>query len=373
MSENNAMGRKPGASYYLGWLIAVVAVAVVVVAMTLARRNNLVHASQDLDQRAARGRRVLVQPVLHAPAQSNLDLPATVHGYIETQVYAKVAGYLKSIKVDKGDRIKKGQVLAELDSPELDQQVAQAKAGYDVDVMNDRRYQQLAKEGVAAQQQADDVHAQMLAAKAAYDQTLALEAYKVIRAPFDGVVTERHVDPGALIPQATGTTGGTPILSLSTLKPLRVYSQAPQEVAPFLKDNDPANVTVSDYPGRNFAGKIARHPEALDPATRTMLVEIDLPNNDGALLPGMYAHVAFEVHAPEKALLVPDDSLVYRDGKPLVPVVRDNKLRLVPVQLGRDTGASVEVSGDITAQDMIALSVGQAARDGEVVQPVTAK
>jgi RND family efflux transporter MFP subunit len=260
-----------------------------------------------------------------------------------------------------------------LDSPELDQQVAQAKAAYDVDVVNDRRYQQLAKEGVAAQQQADDVHAQMLAAKAAYDQTLALEAYKVIRAPFDGIVTDRHADPGALIPQATGSTGSTPILSLATLAPLRVYGQAPQEVAPFLHDGDPATITVSDYPGRTFSGKIARHPEALDPATRTMLVEVDLPNKEGALLPGMYAHIAIDVRTPQNALMVPDDALVYRDGKPFVPVVRANKLRLIPVQLGRDNGVSVEVSGDVTPQDMVALSVGQAAHDGDTVQPVTAK
>ncbi len=365
--------RRPGALFYLGWLVAVAAVVVLVVTMILARQSKLVQASQRLEQQADLGPRVLVQPVLQSPGEATVELPATVHGYIETPVYAKVAGYLKTIRVDKGDRVKKDQVLAELDSPELDHQVANARATYEIDVVNDRRYQQLAREGVVAQQTADESHAAMMAAKATLDQTIALEDYKVIRSPFAGVVTARYVDPGALIPQATGTTANTPILALATLSPLRVYADAPQEVAPFIHDGDPTTVTVSDYPGRSFPGKITRHPDALDPATRTMLVEVDLTNREMLLYPGMYAHISIHVQKSAHSLQVPDDALVFRGGKPYVPVVRDNHLRLIPVQLGRDNGVSVEVEGDIVPQDMIALNVGQAARDGEAVRPISAR
>jgi RND family efflux transporter MFP subunit len=275
--------------------------------------------------------------------------------------------------VDKGDRVTKNEVLAELESPELDQQVANARATYDVDVVNDKRYQQLAREGVVAQQTADDTHAAMLAAKATLDQTLALEDYKVIRAPFTGVVTARYTDPGALIPQATGSTANTPIVALATLSPLRVYAEVPQDIAPFIHDGDAASIGVTDYPGRTFTAKVTRHPTALDPATRTMLAEIDLPNRDNVLYPGMYAEVTIQTRTLVHSLMVPDDALIFREGKPFVPVVRENKLRLVPVQLGHDTGVNVVVEGDIHPEDVVALSVGQAARDGETVQPIKAQ
>ena len=365
--------RKPGVLFYLGWLFAIVVVLLTVVGLLLARQSRLKQQSAELQQQAQLGRRVIVQPVLHTPANSTIKLPATIHGYTETPVYAKVAGYLKTIRVDKGDRVTKGQVLAELESPELDQQVANARATYDVDVVNDKRYQQLAREGVVAQQTADDTHAAMLAAKATLDQTLALEDYKLIRAPFAGVVTARYTDPGALIPQATGSTANTPILALATLSPLRVYAEVPQDTAPFIHDGDAASISVTDYPGRTFSGKVTRHPAALDPATRTMLAEIDLPNAGNVLYPGMYAEVTIQTRTPVHSLMVPDDALIFREGKPFVPVVRDNKLRLVPVQLGHDTGVNVEVEGDIHPDDVVALSVGQAARDGETVQPIKAQ
>ncbi len=365
--------RKPGLVFYLGWFFAIVVILLTVVGLLLARQSRLKQQTAELQQQEQSGRRVIVQPVLQPPANSTLKLPATIHGYTETPVYAKVAGYLKAIHVDKGDHVTKNQVLAELESPELDQQVANARATYDVDVVNDKRYQQLAREGVVAQQTADDTHAAMLAAKATLDQTLALEDYKLIRAPFSGVVTARYTDPGALIPQATGSTANTPILALATLSPLRVYTEVPQDIAPFIHDGDAASVAVTDYPGRNFTGKVTRHSTALDPATRTMLVEIDLPNRDNVLYPGMFAEVTIQTRTPVHSLMVPDDALIFRQGKPFVPVVRENKLRLLPVQLGHDTGINVEVEGDIHPDDVVALSVGQAARDGETVQPIKAQ
>jgi membrane fusion protein (multidrug efflux system) len=300
-------------------------------------------------------------------------LPAKLRGYTETPIYAKIAGYLRVIKVDKGDRVKKNQVLAVLESPELDQQVANARAAYDLDVITDQRNQALTREGVLPRQTADESHNTMLAAKATLQQYRATEEYKIITAPYSGVVTARNFDAGALIPQTTASSGNTPILTVATLSPLRVYSDVPQDIAPFIRDGDPADVTVGEYPDRIFRGKVTRHPEALTPATRTMLVEVDLPNSDQVLFPGMYARVVLHVAAPARAPMVPDDALVFRDGKPYVPVVCEDILKLIPVSLGFDDGVNVEVTGEISDQDMVALNVGQAAHDGERVQPITAQ
>ncbi|MGH7879507.1 MAG: efflux RND transporter periplasmic adaptor subunit, partial [Candidatus Binataceae bacterium] len=164
----------------------------------------------------------------------------------------------------------------------------------------------------------------------------------------------------------------TALLALATLSPLRIYADVPQSVAPFVKDGDPATITVTEYPGRVFEGNVTRHPEALTAATRTMLVEVDLTNDDRALLPGMYARLNLRATVPEGPPLVPDDALVFRDGKPYVPLVRDNRLRLAEVTLGYDDGINVEVTRGVAPQDLVAINVGQAARDGELVRPMTA-
>jgi RND family efflux transporter MFP subunit len=375
VDENSRLhGReRPGYRFYFGWVIAILIVMAVLGAFVLARNVRLRRQSRELQQAQQQGPRVLVKSIMHPPSNRTMELPASLRGYTETPIYAKIAGYLRTIKVDKGDRVKKGQVLAVLDSPELDHQVANARAAYDLDVITDQRNQALAREGVFPQQTADDSHNTMLAAKATLQQYRAMEEYKIITAPFSGVVTARYFDPGALIPQTTASSGNTPILTVATLAPVRVYSDVPQDLAPFIRDGDPAEITVGEYPGRIFRGKVTRHPEALTPATRTMLVEVDLPNRDQALFPGMYAKVVFHVVAPVKATMVPDDALVFRDGKPYVPVVRENILKLIPVKLGFDDGVNVEVTGEISDQDTVALNVGQAAHDGERVQPITAQ
>ncbi len=357
--------------FYLAALVSVAVVVGLVVGLIRVRGARLEQSAENLGSQLAEGRRVVVTPVIRAETSRSVEIPATMHGYIETPVYAKIAGYLKSITVDKGDRVKKDQVLATLESPELDQQVANAQANYHLAQITDKRNQPLARDGAIPQQTADESHDELLAARATLDQLEALGAYKTIAAPFDAVVTARNVDPGALIPQATSPATSTPILTLATLSPIRIYADAPQSVAPFIRDGDPAIVTVNEYPGREFRGSVTRHPEALNLSTRTMLVEVDLPNRDSALYPGMYGLMKLSIAAHGAGLLVPDDSLIFRDGKPYVPVVRENKLRLIPVVLGPDDGVHVQVTGGVDERDVVALSVGQAAQDGESVQPVS--
>jgi multidrug efflux pump subunit AcrA (membrane-fusion protein) len=329
-----------------------------------------------------RGPRVLVQPIHASESARNYEIPITMRGYVETPVYAKIPGYLKTIYVDKGDRVKKGQVLAILESPETDKQVADSLANYKLQAITYKRYQYLLEKQVVPQQTADNWHASMLQAQAFYQQNLAMQAYEVVRAPVEGIITARYYDQGAMIPAATAPISATPnptyptnntsspIVTMATLQPLRIYAYAPQALTPLIHDGDHASVTVDEYPGQKFDGTVTRHPQALSEASRTMLVEIDLPNTDLKLMPGMYGKVRLTTTPTAGGLVAPDDSLVFLDDKVYLPLVRENRLHLAEVHLGHDNGIDVVVSGDVHDGDLVAMSVGQAVSDGEPVQPV---
>ena len=361
--------------FLIVWIAALLCVFGASTGLVLARQIRLGRQTSELAQTVARGPHVLVMQLTDGSPTRTIDLPASVHGYVETPVYAKVAGYMKTINVDKGDHVKAGQVIAIIESPETDKQVADAYSYYWLQVVTDRRNQELVRQEVIPQQTADDSHAAMLQAKAAYEQELALQQYEIVRSSFDGIVTARYVDPGTLIPQSTTpslATTNSPVVALATTAPLRVYAYVPQSLAPFIKDGDPANITVPEFPDRNYQGTVTRHPDALDQTTRTMLVEVDLPNQDRSLYPGMYADMKMTARVTNASITVPDDALVFRDNKVYLPVVRDNHLKMVEVTLGHDNGYELEVSGDLRPGEMVALNVGQAARDGEPVQPVEA-
>jgi membrane fusion protein (multidrug efflux system) len=365
---------KPGRLFFLGWFVAVVVLLGLTGGLVLARSLRLNRQTDELKHQNAIGPRVLVAPVIHSPRTRTIEIPATIHGYVETPVYAKIAGYLKTIRVDKGDRVEAGQVIAILDTPELDHQVANTRASYGIALLTYQRDEALRRDDAVAQQVADEARASMVEAKATLDQLASMQAYKVIRAPFTGIITARYVDQGALVPQVTSpSAASTPIVAMATISPLRVYASAPQSVAPFIRNGDAATITVTEYPQRTFRGVVARHPEALTSDTRTMLVEVDLTNEDRTLYPGMYAKLVLDVATPAGVPMVPDDALVFRDGKPYVPVVRGGRLRLAAVTLGYDNGVNVEITEGVSDQDMVALNVGQAASDGEPVQPVTAQ
>jgi RND family efflux transporter MFP subunit len=309
-------------------------------------------------------------PVEQAPHERRIPLPASIHGYIETSIYAKIPGYLKQIYVDKGDRVKKGQLLALLVSPETDQEVRNAKAYLQIKDVTNRRFQDMVVYDAASQQEADQSKADMLQAKAAYEQSLALQSYEVIRAESDSIITARYVDPGALIPQVTSPGGSTPIVDLATLQPLRVYADVPQDIAAFVRNGDRATITVTQFPSRKFQGTVTRHPEALAPDTRTMRVEVDWPNQDSSLYPGMYATVVLNVSSADDAPTVPDDALIFRGGEAYVPIVRNGRLDLAKVILSNDDGREVEIARGLSAGDLIAVNVGEGVEQGDPVQPV---
>jgi membrane fusion protein (multidrug efflux system) len=364
---------RPGGFFFAGWIVAVVTIVGLTAGLVLAHGIRLNRQIGDLEQQLAQGPRVLVQPVVHSPRSRSIQVPGTLHGYIETTIYAKIAGYLKSIRVDKGDRVRQGQLIAILDAPELDHQVTNARASYQFAMLTDKRNRSLLEAGVIAAQAADASHAQMLESEATLNQLASMQRYKIILAPFDGIITARYVDPGALIPQQiTPAATPAPIVALATLSPLRIYADVPQSTAPFIRDGDPATITLTEFPDHTFNGIVNRHSNALSSATRSMQVEVDLPNADHSLLPGMYATIDFAVNTPAGVPMVPDDALVFRGGKTYVPVVRNSHLKLAEVTLGYDNGINVQVTQGVSDQDMVALNVGQSARDGEPVRPITA-
>ena len=365
--------------------IAVILVCAASTGIVLAYQMRLQRQTGELNSQVDRGPRVLVEPIHPSETSHVYEVPITVRGYVQTPIYAKIPGYLKTIYVDKGDRVKKGQVVAILESPETDKQVADALANYKLQTVTYDRYWYLYQQYVVPRQTADNWEASMLEAKALYQQDLAMQAYEVVHAPVDGVITARYFDPGAMIPAATApvsptaanpgfstNTTSSPIVQVATLQPLRIYAYVPQPLSPLIHDGDHASVTVNEYPGQQFDGTVTRHPQALFEASRTMLVEVDLPNDDLKLMPGMYGMVQLTTSANTAAgLVAPDDSLVFKDDKVYLPVVRDNRLYLAQVHLGYDDGIDVVVSGDVHDGDLVAMSIGQAVSDGEPVQPVT--
>ena len=364
------------------WLAAVLVVVGASGVIVMARTASVTEARARLENEASRGPRVLVEQAEAEQGQRRLSFPATIVGYSQTPVFAKVPGYLKDIRVDKGDRVRKGQILAILISPELDQQTANAHDNLWLQQTTNRRNKGLLRTHSISQQMVDNSEGATLQAEAVYRQMLAMQSYELIKAPFDGIVTERYFDPGALIAQTITpaqsellshmSLTATPIVTLATTRPVRVYASVPQNIANFVHDRDPATVTVEHYPGGSFSGSITRHPQALDPATRMMLIEVDLPNTDEQIYPGMYGTIALTVRLAESTPLVSDDALIFRQGKILVPVVRNSIVHLTPVILGYDNGYAVEATG-ISSGDLVAINLGQSAIEGERVQAFSQK
>jgi len=364
--------RPPGKFFFAGWIGAIALAVIATAGLVLARDFWIGRQSSQLARENAMGMHVLVRRVMLAPTIRHVKLPASLRGFDETDIFAKVAGYMKKINVDKGDRVRAGEVIAIVESPETDQQVANARANYNLAAVTDRRYRQLLDNGVISRQDFDNEHANMLQARATLQQNLAVQKYEVVTAPFDGIVSWRYVDAGHLVPQSTaGVSATSAIVQVARLKPLRLFAYMPQNTALFIRNGDHSTFRVNEYPQRTFDGIVARHPQALAADSRTMIVEVDLANEDLALYPGMYGFVTFTVSTPTGAPLVPDDALIFRNNRIYVPVVRANRLHLVEVGLGFDNGVSVQISsGDVSDDDVVALNVGQAARDGQRVQPV---
>ncbi len=306
-----------------------------------------------------------------------ITLPSfRILAYQEATLYAKVSGYLKTLTVDKGDAVKEGQLLAEIEVPELLADETQYKAETAVSRTN---YERMAEARAKAPdlvipQTVDDLRGQWEVTQAKLQRTQTLLQYARIVAPFEGVITARFVDPGAFIPSAT--TGSTPhsaaLVTLMDYRRVRVQVFVPEAEVPFIKNGVPARVTVEELPGRTFPGAVTRFAHALDESTKTMLAELEMPNPSGDLRPGAYASVRLEVERKPDALLVPVQALLVEKAGASVFTVADGKAKKTPVQTGFNDGVNVELL-NVKLDQPVILVGKQTLTDGQPVNPVEAK
>jgi membrane fusion protein, multidrug efflux system len=309
-------------------------------------------------------------PVKRRDLARTLALPGNVSPWLQATLYAKVPGYLKSMHADKGDVVKKRQLLAVLDAPEVEQLFQQADADYQIKQVTFERMRNVWRENpdVIAKQDVDMAEAAAKAAKHLRDSRRAMLEYTKVFAPFDGTVTARFADPGAFIPAATGSaTQSIPLYTVMDLNTVRIYVSVPQEAALWANQGVPAVLTARELPGQEFRGAITRTTTALDPSTRTLLVEIDLPNQDHRLRPGMFVTATLLLEEHPQALALPPAALVSDKTGISVFIVERGKAKQVMVKTGLDDGARVEIIEGLE-ENMEVVVVGKTGlTDGQAV------
>ena len=371
----------------------------------LQKRRDLI-AGEAHDQERALPR-VEVVEVGRSSDQSEIELPGSIQAITEAPILARADGYVQRRMVDIGDRVRTGQPLAEIEAPEMDEQIRQAKANLqqvqaavdqaeanydrgkadeDLAKVTAGRWSALVAKGAVSRQENDRYQSEyraLVAATKAFEKAVAMarsnvaaaeanlsrldkvQSYRVVKAPFDGVITLRDVDVGALV-----NAGNTLLFRIAQAATLRTYVNVPQANASEVRVGQPARLSVSNLPGRHFTGAVARTANALDPTSRTLLVEVHVPNPDGALLPGMYARVDLIGRRPNAPLRIPSDALIVRGEGTVVALVRDGAVHLQKIEVGRDYGDRIEVVGGLSEGQTIIANPGDVVREGLQVQPV---
>jgi RND family efflux transporter MFP subunit len=362
---------------FWGVVAAVVAVAVALsgIALRLYRQHEAAQWAIDQDVRT-------VQLVTLSGAKSGtLILPGDVQSWTNAQIYARVSGYLKKWYVDIGTPVKAGQLLAELETPDLDGQVAQGKADLNTAIANQKlaavtakRWDSLLAQGAVARQDADAKDSDLAAktaivasARANLARLEAMESFKRLVAPFDGIVTTRAVDVGALV--LVGTPGATPLFTISDQKKLRIYVRVPQTDAGAVTPGMKASFTVPELPGRSFTATLAASANAVTSNSGTQLLQFQTDNAGGLIRPGSYAEVRFELPPGKETVHVPATALMFRDQGPVVATVDDsNHARIKTITIRRDLGRSVEVGAGLSPADRVIDNPPDSIRDGDPVR-----
>jgi RND family efflux transporter MFP subunit len=393
------------------WAIFLTAIVLFTVAffagyIPLRQRTALVAAEAGQQEQALP--RVEVVQVGRSSNRSELQLPGSIQAVTEAPVLARADGYVKRRLVDIGDRVEAGQLLVEIEAPEMDEQITQAKANVqqieaniaqaqanyqqgksDTELarVTAERWSSLSTKGVVSRQENDVYQAQyqsrlaslqslekaisaqrgaLAAGQANVARLARMQSYLMVKAPFAGVITLRNVDVGALV-----NTGNTMLFRIAQTGALRVYVNVPQTHANSIRPGQPAQLTVANLPGRHFVGTVARTANSLDPNSRTMLVEVHVENPDGALFPGMYAQVDLSSARTDPPLTVPSDALIMQPGGSTVAVVRpDHTVHLQKIEIGRDYGDRLEVINGLHDGETIIPNPGDVAREGLKVDPV---
>src|SRR5437660_2812491 len=322
--------------------------------------------------------------VIHATPEAgeeDLVLPGTMEAFVESPIYARTNGYLKKWYHDIGSRVQKGDLLADIDTPEVDQQLSQARADLATAQANAHlseitasRYAELLKTDGVSKQEVDNAagdlaakHAIVQSAEANVHRLEEMKSFQHIYAPFSGVITRRNVDIGTLV-NAGNTGSAEQLFFLAQTDPIRVYVNVPETAAPSIRPGLGADLELTQFPGRKFQGKVVRTAEAIDQASRTLLTEVDVPNKSGELLPGGYAQVHLGVKVAGDRLQVPVNALLFRsEGLRAVTVDANHQLHLQPLTIGRDYGVTLEVLQGLRGGDWIVLNPADSLEDGQHV------
>jgi RND family efflux transporter MFP subunit len=364
---------------WIGMAVVAAIVAAVVIFGLMARRGS----ERILEKETAASAIPSVNVVYPAPStlSSEIALPGNTQAYMDTPIYSRTNGYLKSWYFDIGAHVHKGQLMAQIETPEVDQQlqVAQAdlksaEANLDLANTTSTRYQNLLKTNSVSKQETDVAMSDASAKKAAVDASMAnvrrleqLQSFEKVYAPFDGIVTARNTDVGRLISAGQNTTPQE-LFHLAAIGKLRVYVAVPEAYSAAIKDGSKATLTLDEYPGKTFEGTIARNSNAIDQSTRTLNVEVDVDNPKAELLPGAYVFVHFKVPEHAASLMIPSNTLLFRSEGLRVGVVRDGRVQLVPVKIGKDSGATVEIASGLSANDAVILDPSDSLASGQEVQ-----
>jgi len=341
-----------------------------------------------------------VVPVAYAAPLHVITLPGQTRAWYESTIYARINGYLQKWLVDIGDHVHAGQLLATIETPELEQQlladrakvaadqaqVKLARANANFSAATYARYKD-APPGMVSDLERDQkaadyqtglarvaaAESDLQATQADVDRVRAMLAFTQVTAPFAGVITERRVDIGDLV-TAGSTANTTALFALAQSNPMRVFAEVPEGLVREIHDGDPATLTVRAYPERNFAGAVARNAQSITAAAKTLRVEVDVPNPDGILLPGMYGVVHFQIRQPRRALQVPASAMNFRSGGPQVAVVSaQGRVSFKDVTITSDLGTVVEIGAGLAPGERVVLNISNRIADGDLVTPQAAE
>ncbi len=382
---SNDVGR--GQRPHRRWLvlaIALIAVAALLVSGILSRVRARTTLKAETAQVALTAVSV-VSPKQAAPAEE-IILPGNVQPFITSPVYARTNGYLKKWYFDIGAHVKQGQLLAVIETPEVDQQLQQARsnlataqANLELAAITKARYQGLLKSNAVSQQDVDNAvgtynanKAIVEADQAAVEQYAALVSFEKVYAPFDGVITARNTDIGDLINSGSNANAKTDLFHIAQPGTLRVYVNVPEEYSRGIKVGMTADLALAEFPGRTFQGKLVRTADAINMTTRTLLIEIDVANPSSTLLTGSYAEVHLNVRAQPSTFIIPVNTLIFRSEGLRVGIVKDGKVALTAVTPGHDFGNQIEIVSGLKSDDQVIINPPDSIVTGQQVQIVQA-
>ena len=367
-----------------GLLVAALAVALVLAVFIFAGIRSRLHAEDELAN-ATRQDAVLSVAVT-TPAQSSkpleITLPADTQAYIDTPIYARTNGYLLHWYADIGAHVHKGEILAVIQAPELDQQVDQARselataqANFQIAKITADRWSRLLAKNAVSRQEADQAASDFNARSSALASAQAnlrrlqqLQSYEKVYAPFDGIITARNVDIGSLIQAGDSNTPQAQLFHMAATDKLRLYVPVPEVYAENVHNGGRVEITSDADPNHKFYGTIVRNSDAIDLSTRTLNVEVDVDNRDHKLLPGQYAFVHLLIPPSDASMTLPSNTLLFRSEGLRVGVVKNDRVQLVPVQIGHDYGAKVEIISGLSPQDQVILNPSDSLAAGERVR-----